>query len=151
MFTDRDIIARHSIPEPNTGCWLWTGSVNSWGYGRLGENRSERQAHRLSFSAFRGEIPIGLNVLHRCDVPSCVNPDHLFLGTLSDNVQDCLLKGRHRAPKGDQQPLSKLTSNIVAELRQRKCVRGSISEWAREFGVSRRAIRFALHGVTWQA
>src|SRR6266702_3817658 len=99
MITDQKIIERNCCPEPNSGCWLWTGSVNTWGYGRLGQNRVERQAHRLSYLAFSGPIASNRKILHKCDVPCCVNPDHLFIGTLSDNVQDCLSKGRHRAPK----------------------------------------------------
>lgn len=151
MLSDAELIERHSIPEPNSGCWLWVGSVNSWGYGRLGENRRERQAHRLSFTVRHGAIPRGVSVLHRCDVPACVNPDHLFLGTLSDNVQDCIKKGRHRTTRGSANPQAKLSEAAVADLRRRTVKRGSISRWALEFGVSRRAIGFALRGDTWQA
>jgi len=149
--SDRDLILRNVSPEPTSGCWLWTGVVNGWRYGRLGANRRERQAHRLSFRAFVGDIPSGLNVLHRCDTPECVNPDHLFLGTLADNVRDCIAKGRHKAPSGEAQPNAKLTAAIVGELRRRSVGRGSVSAWAREFGVSRRAIRIALRGETWSA
>ena len=65
------------------GCWLWIGFKNQWGYGRFHRNMSfpYAQAHRLSWELEHGAIPAGLCVLHRCDVPACVNPDHLFLGT----------------------------------------------------------------------
>lgn len=151
MITNQELIARNSIPEPMSGCWLWTGSVNSWGYGRLGINRAQRAAHRLSYVTFIGEIPARLRVLHRCDVPCCVNPDHLFLGTDSDNVQDCLSKHRHVALKGEANAKAKLSEKSVASLRERVVNHGSITRWAKEFGVSRRAIMFALKGTTWQA
>lgn len=89
-------IEAYSIPEPNSGCWLWTGSCNRDGYGRLTHSHRTVDAHRLSWLAHRGPIPDGLWVLHACDVPSCVNPDHLWLGTNSDNQRDCTTKGRRR-------------------------------------------------------
>ncbi len=77
-------------PEPNTGCWLWTGYVERYGvFHRV-------KAHRAAWTFYKGEIPQGKRVLHHCDVPSCVNPEHLFLGTLRDNTQDSIKKGRFR-------------------------------------------------------
>src|SRR5678816_1649164 len=107
-------------PEPNTGCWLWTGSTNPSGYGQL--FRSWRKgsrpalAHRIAWELFNGPIPDSIFVCHRCDTPSCVNPKHLFLGTCSDNMQDCSKKGRLRIPalRGEAQPTSKLTVDQVA-------------------------------------
>lgn len=145
--SDAEIISRNSIPEPNSGCWLWTGNVNGWGYGRLGHQRVERQAHRLSFLTFKGDIPDDLIVLHSCDVPCCVNPDHLRLGTHGDNVQDSVARNRHVAPRGEQQPLSKLTWEAAFEIRSST---ETISELARRFNVSRRAIRFVKDGITWK-
>lgn len=89
-------IERHSIPEPNSGCWLWQGNTTKKGYGRLGGG----QAHRMSWTAFRGTIPEGMCVLHRCDNRACVNPDHLWLGTQIDNINDCVNKGRNRSSRG---------------------------------------------------
>jgi hypothetical protein len=144
---DADLIERHSIPEPNSGCWLWIGSTsNRFGYGRVSQNRRERLAHRLSYLAHNGPIPLDMHVLHRCDVAICVNPDHLFLGTLKDNVQDCLSKGRHVALRGESHRSSKLNRDKVASIRASSA---SISELARDFGVSRRAIRFVKTGATW--
>lgn len=145
---DGDLIQRHSTPEPNCGCWLWTGNINKWGYGRLGRQRRERQAHRLSFLVFNGPIPEQTLVLHSCDVPCCVNPRHLRLGTSSDNVQDALTRKRHVALSGEHNPLAKLTREAVSEIRTST---ETISALARRFGVSRRAVRFAKTGETWNS
>jgi hypothetical protein len=145
-YSDAEIIERNSIPEPNSGCWLWCGSVNSWGYGRL-DKRSERQAHRLSYLTFKGPISPDALVLHSCDVTCCVNPDHLRLGTGGDNVQDAIARGRHVAPRGNQHPNAKLTPSDVVAIRSSA---ETVSELARRFNVSRRAIRFVKDGVTWK-
>jgi hypothetical protein len=83
--------------EPMTGCWLWTGGTLAFGYGvcRM-RGFVETSTHRLSWLIFRGPIPKGLCVLHRCDTPQCVNPRHLFLGTRADNNYDRTAKGRSR-------------------------------------------------------
>jgi hypothetical protein len=81
-------------PEPNTGCWLWIGSINKFGYGMVGYNRIQNYAHRLSYEVYKGSIPEGLLIRHSCDQPSCVNPDHLELGTDMDNNKDMVNRGR---------------------------------------------------------
>lgn len=84
-------------PVPFCGCWLWAASTNSSGYGTIAiSKRKTEMAHRLSFRLFVGEIPQDKIVLHKCDTPSCVNPDHLFLGTRADNSLDMNAKGRSR-------------------------------------------------------
>jgi hypothetical protein len=80
--------------EPTSGCWLWTGSVSPKGYGGFGGGTYGKRAHRVSWRLFRGTIPDGFDVCHKCDTPPCVNPDHLFVGTRSDNMYDCSRKGR---------------------------------------------------------
>lgn len=77
------------------GCWEVTSSVNSTGRGLFWMNGKNVKSHRASWIIYRGEIPIGMNVLHKCDNGKCVNPEHLFLGTLRDNTQDMITKGRH--------------------------------------------------------
>jgi hypothetical protein len=86
------------IPEPMSGCWLWEGAVCSGGYGCIGETGTRKvlAAHRVSWELHNGKIPDGKWVLHRCDVRPCVNPEHLFLGTLQDNMDDMVSKGRSK-------------------------------------------------------
>ena len=83
-------------PEPNSGCWLWTGRYQTFGYGdiQLYRNAPHISAHRASWSIHSGDIPDGMCVCHKCDVPECVNPDHLFLGSQQDNMLDAHKKGR---------------------------------------------------------
>lgn len=80
--------------EPNTGCWLWTGNPNRDGYGKTKIDGKTVLVHRLSWLLSEHEDPGDLFVLHKCDVPCCVNPAHLFLGTQADNVADRVRKGR---------------------------------------------------------
>ena len=84
------------VEKTNT-CWLWTGATSA-GYGQFkhAEMNATASVHRLAYLSLRGQIPAGQRVLHRCDVPNCVNPEHLFLGTQRDNMRDCSAKGRAR-------------------------------------------------------
>lgn len=102
----RDKIERMSFPDPNSGCWLWTGCVTPKGYGYVGPKVSSgsRFAHRISWEAANGPVPDGMFVLHRCDNPPCVNPAHLFLGTARDNTEDMVRKGRMKAVWKDKYP-----------------------------------------------
>lgn len=100
---NKDFIIVRSVPEPNTGCWLWTSTLNDDGYGVIqrkgpGPHAIRKSfkffAHRKSYELFNGRIPKGLLVLHKCDVPACVNPDHLWVGTNLQNSHDAREKGR---------------------------------------------------------
>lgn len=77
-----------------TDCWLWTGHINSDGYGEYYYGGSRMKAHRYSYQLYKGPIPKGLVIMHSCDVTSCVNPDHLSAGTHADNMADMWAKGR---------------------------------------------------------
>lgn len=87
----------YTMPELNTGCHLWLRTVCKDGYGRVGiPGKSPVLIHRIAYAQFVGPIPDGMKVCHRCDTPSCVNPDHLFVGTQFDNLRDMWSKGRAR-------------------------------------------------------
>lgn len=108
------------MPEPNTGCWIWIGGLGNFGYGAFyfRPPRKMEFAHRVSYVLYRGEIPEGKHILHTCDNPFCVNPDHLFIGTPLDNMRDKMKKGRHVAWKSKDCNLTKLTEADVLEIRR---------------------------------
>jgi hypothetical protein len=100
-------------------CWLWQGAKHNFGYGVIHDGTRMIGTHRFSWQIHIGPIPDGLFVLHRCDVPGCVNPNHLFLGTNSDNMHDKEKKGRGRyvSKPGEQNPIAKLTDEAVRQIR----------------------------------
>lgn len=128
--------------KASSGCWEWTRSFNNQGYGqqRVTGGRT-LVAHRVAYALHHGAIPGGQQVLHRCDNPKCVNPDHLFLGTQSDNIRDAVSKGRHRRGDG---PASRFTASEVAEI---LAATGSQRELAKRFGVAQNVIGRIKRGV----
>lgn len=94
----QDWLEHYSVPVPEAGCWLFTGGVDKRGYGKVGVRGVTTIASRASYEMFNGSIPSGLCACHRCDVPLCINPKHLFLGTQLDNLVDMDRKNR-RTPK----------------------------------------------------
>lgn len=105
--------------DTETGCWVWMACRDSNGYGRVRFCGETRLAHRVSLSIHRKEHLCNFHVLHRCDNPPCVNPEHLLLGTNADNVADMVAKGRNVVLRGPQKFLAKLTLEDLRDVRLR--------------------------------
>lgn len=85
------------VTEPMSGCWIWLGTITAHGYGEFWGGGIRVKAHRYSYKLHNGGIPDGAHILHKCDTPCCVNPDHLFAGTNLENIADKVAKGRQAA------------------------------------------------------
>ena len=149
-------------------CWLWQGASVPRGYGVMRFNGRQTYAHRVSYQLHVGPIPPGHFVLHRCDVPACCNPAHLFTGTPAENTQDMLAKGRHRTRpptgdrngnrirakrgltlRGDQNPRTVVTTDVYREITRLRGQGLIQREIAERVGVSRSHIGNILRGATW--
>jgi hypothetical protein len=130
-------------------CWEWIGGKQAHGYGVIRQNGKNKSAHRISYQLFIGIIPDGLCVLHKCDNPSCVNPDHLFLGTQLDNNRDAIAKGRTYYPKGENNHSKLLNIHIpiIRKLHKRGISQTNI---AKQYGVSQQLISNIITGKTWK-
>lgn len=143
-------------------CWLWTKGKTTDGYGVIailkGDIWSKRYAHRVSYELTYGIIPDEFFVCHRCDNPTCVRPDHLFLGTAKDNSRDMSSKGRSHAQakpeslaRGEHNGSSVLTDAQVREIRAKYTHRyGSVTHLSREYGVSLVTIRIIVTRKGWK-
>lgn len=143
-------LSMSTIKTPD-GCWLYTGSpCCKYGHCRICYGKGEVLIHRLSWLLFRGSIPDSMWVLHKCvGHPNCWNPDHLYLGTVQDNVDDCRRQGRIYDRRGERNSHARLTTEIVMEIRQSpKSV--SSATFSRKYGISSAAIRAARRGSTWR-
>lgn len=138
------------------GCWLWSGLKEKFGYGVVGCRRliSARRTHthRLAWELTYGPIPDGLCVLHRCDVPACCRPSHLFLGTRAENMADKTSKGR--TPHGEGSALAKLSAYDVEYIRANYGFRGqngkkSAVQMAKELGVTDSTVRDIVKRKLW--
>lgn len=131
--------------SPN--CWIWTGAVNSNGYGQLWVAGTKMYAHRFAYEYFIRPIPDGMNVLHRCDVARCVRPSHLYIGDQKQNGKDAA--DRVRMPRGKAHHAAKLTPNDVRAIRT---LAGSIPQTkiAARFGVCQQTICDVVRGRYWR-
>lgn len=142
--------------ERGPDCWLWRGTIKDRRYGVIGlPVKGFRYAHRLSYELHFGPIPPGLSVLHRCDNPPCVRPDHLFLGTQRDNLADMRAKGREAGPGtrvnfGEQNGRAVLDWPKVIRIRQRHANGEQIKTIARDLGVGQTTIANIVHRRRWR-
>ena len=141
---------KEKISKKNsTGCIHWLGG-GSGGYGSISINNKNQQAHRLSYELFVKKIPKGKCVLHKCDNRKCVNPDHLFLGTIKDNNIDRSKKGRNTDQKGSKHPLSKLKEKDVIKIRKLYSQGNSQEELSILFNVSPSCIGAIIVRRNWK-
>lgn len=132
----------------DSGCWEWTGVVSSVGYGMLAVSGDRPLAHRVSYRLHHGEIPDGMYVLHDCDNPPCVNPDHLHLGDQQQNIDEAIERGRMDR-KGEKHHNAKLTWEKVNDIRSRYDSGETIDELELDYDVSYSTIHNVVHENTW--
>jgi len=137
------------VPEPNSGCWLWTASLDKQsGYGFFGIGSTSRcqKAHRAAWEIYRGPIPAGAWVLHHCDNPACVNPEHLFLGDAAANVADRVRKGRSYHQPPEKSATARLTRSDVLAIRSDP---RPVKQIAADYDMCLSAIYRVRNGTTW--
>lgn len=131
------------------GCWIWTGAVTKRGYGHIRTNSTMTRAHRVSYFLYKGEDPGDLFVCHTCDVPLCVNPQHLFADTGKGNSEDMVRKGR--SCRGEKNPSAKLTEDDVRHLRsipKRDKVKRLL--FAKQHGISPKSLSQIINRRKWK-
>jgi hypothetical protein len=154
---------KYAIAE--SGCWEWTASTVPKGYGVIWFQGKQQYAHRVSYQIHIGPIPGGLLILHECDNPRCVNPQHLFPGTSAQNTADMLSKGRHKTNpahgernamrrhkgllSGERNGFSKLTQEQVNQIRDLYRNGAKQAELAAQFGVNQPHISRIVRGEAW--
>jgi len=134
----------------DTPCIEWTKAKDRDGYGVLTRNNKKNlRAHRVAWIDTYGEIPEGMWVLHKCDNKSCVNPEHLFIGTAKDNTQDCIKKNRRNTPRGSNHHAAKLNEDLVLKIRT-IYKNKKLSELSEQIGVSISLIGLVKRNKIWK-
>lgn len=144
-----DVLIQNSVTDSSTGCMNWALRRNIGGYGIIRREGRSLFAHRVSYEFTYGRFPPELDVLHKCDNPACVNPEHLFLGTDKENRADCCAKGRQS--RGEGRPNHVLTADQVLEIRRLYATGGySTRMLGRSFGVSGHHIASIVRREKWK-
>ena len=145
----RENILNSITIDEDTGCWNWNRGKSTRGYGMLSFG-GEDKAHRVAYKEYIGDIPPGQVICHRCDNPSCVNPEHLFAGTQGDNIKDMDSKGRRNPAKGSANCNSKITETDVKEIRDRFNSGENYRDLMEEFGYKSHSSFYAMvKGKNW--
>ena len=130
-------ILKNKYKKDSSGCWIWQRSKNEKGYGRIQVKGKMWAAHRLSFTLYKGNILKGMVVCHSCDNPSCINPAHLWLGTMGENMLDMMKKGRGRIAKLSEEDKAKIVSMASTGY--------SEEDISRQFDTSLGVVRFVVN------
>lgn len=135
-------------------CWPWLGATNGAGYGIVRMLGAKFYAHRQAYTEARGPIAAGMVIRHSCDNPICCNPAHLDVGTMRDNTQDAVTRGKmhgRNCTRGSAHHRSRLTEQQVSEMRRKYDIniRGDASKAAREFNISHSTADRVLRGTSW--
>ncbi len=138
----------HCYIEMPFGCWAWVGPQDKDGYGLVNVGGKLKRVHRLVYESTHGDIPDGLLVCHRCDEPSCINPEHLFLGSPRENVVDSVKKGRSRL--GELNGGAKLTWNDIEEIRREFLLGARRKKIARKHKISYSQACQIIRGTFWK-
>ncbi len=131
----------------DSGCIVWQKRCSNRGYGEISYLGNKSLTHRVMYELINGPVPEGKCVCHTCDNPPCINPTHLFLGTQSDNMQDCVKKGRCYNPRGEAHPSAKLTEMQAQKIKSSPLLTSIL---AKDYGVSIGTIRSIKRGTTWK-
>lgn len=141
---DAAFLRKMSLLDPLSGCWIWQGLIpRSHGYAIF----SGRRVNRLSYQVFHGPISANIFVLHECDNPACINPDHLYAGDHQRNMQDRTDRGRNLV--GDRHPRARLTAGDIPHIRAAVAAGRTQRGVAAEFGVAQSQIWSVCSGRTW--
>ena len=158
MKTLEQRLEQYSVQVLPSGCIIWMGHSDADGYGiacmKKADGKKNRRVHRLVYEQVHGPITSGLVICHRCDVASCVNPDHLFAGTPKQNSVDMWMKGRWKAGlqdnHGEKNPNSKLTMEDVSKMRNLYCDGVKTRKLSEMYGVSMSQTQRICTGKVWQ-
>lgn len=129
--------------------WQWLDHKNKWGYGKIRINKKTYLAHRISYLIYNGEIPDGMCVLHSCDNPSCVFPEHLHLGTHADNMRERADRNRNKYQNGEKNSSAKLNKKQVIEIRKKAELGISRASLAQEYGINVGHVRRIVKRISW--
>ena len=148
--TEADVVRFWASVRKGDGCWPWIGHIQTGGYGHFSLRGKLVVAHRAAWAAINGSVPEDKAVCHTCDNPCCVRPDHLFLGTQAENMQDAARKGRTGKAKGETDGMAKLCRHCVKRIREEFANGESGVRIAARYGVYFTTVYKVVRRETWK-